>query len=134
MLVDGSATSYSEIAKREGLTRARVTQIMNLLKLPPEWQTFLAGLDNPKDIRRYSERRLRNYRQSNFPDKPPQKKKKPIPDPKEKSSDKTRIKRKWSPDVIAVEIDEEVSPLDLDVLRKLIQKAALRKIKEASEV
>jgi hypothetical protein len=41
-----------------------------------------------------------------------------------------RTKRKWSPDVIAVEIDEEVSPLELDVLRKLIQKAALRKIKE----
>ena len=111
MLDARSVRSYGEIAGKEGLTRARVTQIMNLLKLPPKWKAFLAGLDDPKDIRKYSERRLRNYRQSNFPDKPPQIKKKPTPDPKEKSSEKTRPKRKWSPDVIAVEIDEEVSPL-----------------------
>jgi hypothetical protein len=59
MLNDGSVRSYSEIAAKEGLTRARVTQIMNLLKLPPEWKAFLAGLDDPKDIRKYYERGLR---------------------------------------------------------------------------
>jgi hypothetical protein len=130
MLDAQSVSSYREIAEKEGLTRARVTQIMNLLKLPPEWKGFLAGLDDPKDIRKYSERRLRNYRQSNFPDKPPQIKKKPILDPKEKSSDKTCTKKKQPPRVIAVEIDEPLSPISLDVLKELIRKAALRKLKE----
>jgi hypothetical protein len=32
---------------------------MNLLKLPVEMQDFLLGLDDPREIRRYSERRLR---------------------------------------------------------------------------
>ena len=114
----------------EGLTRARVTQIMNLLKLPPEWKTFLTGLDDPKDIRKYSERKLRNYRSTDLAHKLPPVRKKEVPEPEAKSSGKTCTKRKWSPDVMAVEIDEEVSPLDLDVLRKLIQKAALRKLKE----
>ena len=94
----------------------------------------MAGLDDPKDIRKYSERRLRNYRHSNFPDKPPQVKKKKVREQGEKSSGKIRTKRKWSPDVIAVEIDEEVSPLDLEGLRKLIQKAVLLKIKDASDM
>ena len=44
MLDDGSAESMSEIARIEGLTRARVTQIMNLLKLPAEMQVFLLEL------------------------------------------------------------------------------------------
>ena len=61
MLEAGEVESLSEIAKKEGLTRARVTQIMNLLKLSPEWKNFLLGLMDPKEIRRYSERRLRNY-------------------------------------------------------------------------
>ncbi len=39
--------------------KARVTQIMNLLKLPTEMQALLAGLDDPKEIRKDSERRLR---------------------------------------------------------------------------
>ena len=43
MLDDGEVESLSEIAEKEGLTRARVTQIMNLLKLSPEWKNFLLG-------------------------------------------------------------------------------------------
>jgi len=35
-LDDGTVASMSEIARKESLTRARVTQIMNLLKLPAE--------------------------------------------------------------------------------------------------
>ncbi|MDY7035956.1 MAG: hypothetical protein SV375_07320 [Thermodesulfobacteriota bacterium] len=62
MLDDGSATSYSEIAQKEELTRARVTQIMNLLKLPWEMQEFLVRLEDPREIRRYSERKLRGIR------------------------------------------------------------------------
>ena len=60
MLDDGVVESLSDLAKKEGLTRARVTQIMNLLKLPDEMQEFLFGLDDPKLIKKYSERRLRS--------------------------------------------------------------------------
>jgi hypothetical protein len=59
MLDDGAVSSMSEIARKEGLTRARVTQIMNLMKLPGEMQDFLLGLDDAKQIRKYSERKLR---------------------------------------------------------------------------
>ncbi len=46
MLDERAASSMSEIAKKEGLTRARVTQIMNLLKLPAEMREFLLKLDD----------------------------------------------------------------------------------------
>jgi hypothetical protein len=59
MLGDGVVNSMSEIARTEGLTRARVTQIMNLLKLPAEMQVFLLKLEDPKQVRIYSERKLR---------------------------------------------------------------------------
>lgn len=59
MLDNGEVGSMSEIARNEGLTRASVTQIINLLKLPAEIKEFLAGLDDPKEICRYSDRRLR---------------------------------------------------------------------------
>jgi hypothetical protein len=58
-LNDGSVSSISEIAKKEGLTRARVTQIMNLLKLPIDFQKFLLGLNDPVEILKNSERKLR---------------------------------------------------------------------------
>jgi hypothetical protein len=41
MIDDGIISSMSDIARKEGLTKARVTQIMNLLKLPPEIQENL---------------------------------------------------------------------------------------------
>ena len=56
MLDDGAVESMSEIARNKGLTRARVTQIMNHLKLPTEMQV---GLDDPNEILKYSERKLR---------------------------------------------------------------------------
>ncbi len=62
MVDEGLVSSLSELTKKEGLTRARITQIMNLLKLPTEMQEFLAGLDDPKEIRKYSERKLRSIR------------------------------------------------------------------------
>jgi hypothetical protein len=43
MLDEGEVASFSQPAKKEGLTRARVTQIMNLLKLSDEMQDFLPG-------------------------------------------------------------------------------------------
>jgi hypothetical protein len=60
MLDDWVVGSLSQIAEKEGLTRARVTQIMNLLKLPIEMREFLVGLEDPREIRKYSERRLRS--------------------------------------------------------------------------
>jgi hypothetical protein len=59
MLDDGAVSSMSEIVRKEGLTRARVTQIMNLLKLSAEMQVFLLGLNDAKQVRKYSERKLR---------------------------------------------------------------------------
>ena len=64
MLDEGLAESLNDIAKMEDLSRARVTQIMNLLKLPAEVKEFLTGLQDPAGIRRYSERRLRNNQTS----------------------------------------------------------------------
>ena len=61
MLDGGSVNSMSEIARKEGFTRARVTQIMNLLKFPAEMQVFLLELDDAKLVRKYSERKLRGY-------------------------------------------------------------------------
>ena len=59
MLDEGLAESLNDIAKMENISRARVTQIMDLLKLPAEVKEFLTGLQDPAAIRRYSERRLR---------------------------------------------------------------------------
>jgi hypothetical protein len=43
MLDDGAVSSISEMARKDGLTRARVTQIMNLLKLPSDMQVFYSA-------------------------------------------------------------------------------------------
>jgi hypothetical protein len=51
---------FKAIAREEGLTRARVSLITNLLRLPADLQDFLLGLDDQNEIRKYSERRLRN--------------------------------------------------------------------------
>ena len=49
----------AEIARRYGLSRARVTQVMKLLHLPDEIQAYVISLP-PREQRRYSGRRLRN--------------------------------------------------------------------------
>jgi hypothetical protein len=66
MLDCGETRSLSEVARTKGLTRARVTQIMNLLKLPADLQEFLVKLDDPKEIRKFSERKLRNKQKVKF--------------------------------------------------------------------
>jgi hypothetical protein len=60
MLDEGIVTSSNEMARRERLSRARVTQVMNLLKLPEAVKMFLASLDDSREIREHSERKLRN--------------------------------------------------------------------------
>lgn len=61
MLEDWDAKSLTQIAKIEGLGQPIVSQIMNLLKLPAEVQEFLSNLDDPREIRKYSERKLREF-------------------------------------------------------------------------
>jgi len=55
LLDDGLVNSRAEIAERFGISRARVTQVLSLLKLPPKLLDLLAESGNS----RYSERRLR---------------------------------------------------------------------------
>ena len=42
--------TMSELAKEEGITRARMTQIMNLLKLAPEIREYIRNLNDPEEI------------------------------------------------------------------------------------
>jgi hypothetical protein len=49
----------AELAKKEGITRARVTQILNLLKLASEIQDYLSSLTEESILRYFTERRLR---------------------------------------------------------------------------
>jgi len=59
MLKSGMVNNRSELAKRYGLSRARVTQLLNLLELAPEIQEHLFALKDKKSVRAFSERRLR---------------------------------------------------------------------------
>jgi hypothetical protein len=49
----------AEIAVMFGKTRARVTQMMNLLKLPAQIVTFLSECQEPVILEYFTERRLR---------------------------------------------------------------------------
>ena len=56
---DDTALSKAKLAAREGLSRARVTQIMALLDLPKEIQSGLLNPPPPLKIHNFSERSLR---------------------------------------------------------------------------
>jgi len=58
-IADDSKLNQARIAAREGLSRARVTQIMNLLQLPEQVQSELQKLPPPLQIHSFSERNLR---------------------------------------------------------------------------
>ena len=51
--------TMAHIAKQQGLSRARVTQIMNLLQLPPAIVKELSTIATREEARRFSERALR---------------------------------------------------------------------------
>jgi hypothetical protein len=55
----GDVRNRAEIAQREGITRARVTQVMGLLRLPPDIQEYLLDLPCTTRRRTISERALR---------------------------------------------------------------------------
>ena len=59
MLDNGEVNSQSQLARQIGLTRARVTQLLNLLKLPPAVVAELSARADRDQIAFYTERRLR---------------------------------------------------------------------------
>jgi DNA-directed RNA polymerase sigma subunit (sigma70/sigma32) len=59
LLNDPLINNQSDIARDLGITRARVSHIMSLLKLAPEIQKTLLGFKDQKMIRFLSEYRLR---------------------------------------------------------------------------
>jgi len=59
ILDDPFINSLADVARELGITRARVSQVMGLLKLAPEIQKELLNLQDQKAIRYFSERRLR---------------------------------------------------------------------------
>jgi len=59
-LIDsGVVKNQAELAKIKGISRARVTQIMNLLKLDKNIIHYLEQLGDPMDKKEFSERKLR---------------------------------------------------------------------------
>jgi hypothetical protein len=63
LLESGRVRSQAEIARREGITRARVTQVMAMLQLAPEIRQHIQSM--PKAVRRpaITERALRSITQ-----------------------------------------------------------------------
>ena len=59
LLNDPLINNQSDIARDLGITRARVSQVMSLLKLAPEIQKALLGFEDQKMIKFFSEYRLR---------------------------------------------------------------------------
>ena len=59
MLAEDEALTMSKIAGNVGISRTRVTQIMNLLYLPEEVVAYVSSLTAKEDLRHFSERTLR---------------------------------------------------------------------------
>jgi len=51
--------TQAELARKLGMSKARLTQIMNLMKLAPEVRGYLKSLDDPELLRYFNEKRLR---------------------------------------------------------------------------
>ena len=56
---DPSVKNRADLAREMGVSRARITQIMNLLLLDSEIRERLLGLEDQTAVRFFSERRLR---------------------------------------------------------------------------
>ena len=52
--------TQAALARKLGISKARLTQIMNLLKLAPEIKSYIKALDDPKLLHFFNERRLRS--------------------------------------------------------------------------
>lgn len=63
----GVVNNQADLAKRYGMSRARVTQYLNLLKLPDEIINFLkTNKDKESVLRYFTERRIREFRGHGF--------------------------------------------------------------------
>ncbi|NLE57201.1 MAG: hypothetical protein GX616_02490 [Planctomycetes bacterium] len=60
MLDEDASLSMAQLARNHGVSRARVTQVMNLLALPQDVQAHLIALQDPAAIRYLSEHKLRH--------------------------------------------------------------------------
>ena len=60
-LDSGAVASQADIARREGVTRARVTQVLMLLRLAPEIQKRLLAMPPPTERFAISEHLLRPF-------------------------------------------------------------------------
>ncbi len=56
---DPVVKTQADLAREMGVSRVRVTQVMSLLRLAPEVQEQLLGLEDQRAIRFFRERRLR---------------------------------------------------------------------------
>jgi len=59
LIESGQVPSQAAIARREGITRARVTQVMGLLRLAPEIQEYILSMSDAVRRAAISERALR---------------------------------------------------------------------------
>ena len=59
LLESGEVSNQAAIARREGITRARVTQVMGMLRLAPEIQQHVLSLPDMVRRQAISERALR---------------------------------------------------------------------------
>ena len=60
-LLANTALNRATLARREGLSRARVTQIMHLLELPSEIQNHLLQLSDDRYSSVFTERKLQSF-------------------------------------------------------------------------
>jgi len=59
MLDEDASLDMSQLARNQSVSRARVTQVMNLLALPQDVRAHLIGLQEPAAIRYFNEHKLR---------------------------------------------------------------------------
>lgn len=59
LIREGVAKNYADLARLGGISRARITQIMNLLNLPPWKQEEILFLEGGSRRARVTERRVR---------------------------------------------------------------------------
>jgi hypothetical protein len=59
MLTTGLVESQADLSRKEGISRARITQLLNLLKLPQEIKEYLKNINDEKQFQIFTERRMR---------------------------------------------------------------------------
>ena len=59
MIDSGQVVNAAELSREQGITRARVSQVMSLLRLAPEIQDYIDNLDEQKGVRHLTERKMR---------------------------------------------------------------------------